>query len=167
MRALSPLSRMRRARPSARRAATQSASLRRTAARSSEPPLKAKIRVKPIAPASFGIGRPPGRAFCRFAFLEHAVDDGNRLLEIADRVLELDPLLAQGFKAFAEFRRRYPELRELTVPQIIEIEHFLDLFKRKADLLAAQDKLQAGAVAIAEQAGPTTPVRMEQPLLFV
>src|SRR5689334_10398830 len=105
MRALSPLRRRRRARGSARRAAIQPASLRKAAARSREPPLKARILLKPTAPASFGIGRPPGRAFCRFTFLEHAIDHGDRLFEIADRVLEFDPLLAQGFQTFTEFGR--------------------------------------------------------------
>src|SRR5262245_32778139 len=105
MRALSPLRRRTRAEGSTLRAAIQLASERKAAARSSEPPQKPSTGDSSSAPASFGIGRPPGRAFCRFTLLEHAIDDRDCLFEIADGVLELQPLLAQGFQAFPEFGR--------------------------------------------------------------
>src|SRR5262245_7111760 len=117
-------------------------------------------------PSSSSVDDTP-RHVAGFTLLQHAVDEHDRLLEVGDRFLELDALLAQGFKPLAELRRGDTQLGELPILEVVEIKHLLDLLKREADLLAAQDELQAGSVAIAEQTGPTPARRRQQTLLLV
>src|SRR5262249_36769357 len=123
---------------------------------------------KPGAAASVSssVGGPL-RHIAGFPLLEHVVDQHNRLFEVADRLLQFDALLAQGFEALAELGRSDPELGKLPVLEIVEIEHLFDLFERETNLLAAQDELQARPIAIAEQTCPASASRSQEALLLI
>src|SRR5689334_8183145 len=115
----------------------------------------------------FGLPRRRLERQRRFPFLQQALADIASAFEIGNRLVDLEALLLQPDEPVLELGRGDPELGQLSVLQIVEIEHLLDLFEREADALAAQDELQPRPVAIAEEPGPAPPRRRQQPFLLV
>ncbi len=109
-----------------------------------------------------GAGQQVGRGLRQPLLHPRAAD-----LQQFDCFVDVLPLAFESDQALVELAQRLGVLRRFSVALAIQFQDLADLVERQPDPLAAQDQLQAGAVAIRVNPIEPLPGRSEQPLVLV